>query len=168
MSKSSAEESYSVLSGTWLISFADLITLLLCTFLMFFSMTYHSGKWSNNAKVNPSSGTGIANQPIQRLSELSIWLTTHDLTNEESRFSEAGLEKVKKLLETVRYRTGPIEITVCDNKASDEQLVGRLTLLGRQLVDIGVAEESIAYRLLGGRCSVLGQDALGKIEVTAR
>ena len=54
-------ESFTDAQGTWLISFADLITLLLCSFLMFFSLTW-------NAKKNVPNMSKVSEPPLQTAS----------------------------------------------------------------------------------------------------
>lgn len=141
--------------GTWLISFADLITLLLCAFLMFFSLNFRSG-------------IPIAHTPLEEpigIAELTLQIEVKDLNSEGNKVSKTMLEKLKKHIESVSYDSFKVELTLCENGASDDQTIGRLMSVGRQLVDIGVTQDLVRYRVLGDDCSVLQDGTVGLIKV---
>lgn len=146
--------------STWLISFADLITLLLCAFLMFFSLTW------NKTQVH---GIQIANVAIesQKVSSLErrieLRFFNEDVDLATGRLTDEAVKKIGNIVKSGSYSDATVTLETCDTPGT---LLNPHALRG-QLVDTGVEEKQIAERFVGSNCELLKRDAHSEQDIRA-
>ena len=143
--------------GTWLISFADLITLLLCTFLMFFSITWnkttpHGIQLAKKVESAKSSTEVLPDETVLRFQGGEIDRSTGTITPESlKRF----LDTKDRYGETLKS----IEVEGCGDFVSEQNLWS-------QLIDAGTAETKLSVGLNVDTCELLHlADTAGGISV---
>lgn len=134
--------------GTWLISFADLITLLLCAFLMFFSLSWNK---------TPSHGIQIATDTQQSQKDIiperriAVRFYREDIGMTTFRLSENAMQKLRNIAESGAYKDAVITLALCDELGLG---AGRHPIKG-QLLDTGFHDSQIVERFVGSDCTVL-------------
>lgn len=147
------------LPSTWLISFADLLTLVLCTFLLIFSMTWNNKTKALTQKIENPPGTQLATN-THRVEDLSpnigglsvksstvIQLDRGDF--EEGILTEAARKKVNSWLNSISYEGEPVWASLCRGSGLGIEEVIPLT---RQLFDVGVAKNGFRIDEGGSDC----------------
>ena len=170
----------------WLISFSDLLTLLLCFFLCLAAFGRFDGTLRQaNSKISQdnlntngvpnaassvvtSGGTVVANKSIEAGS-LQALLTEADFGSDGSEVKSSGQDKLKKLLETVAYKPTAVLIETCgvrvdrENERAWLQGMSRAVALKGQLLDAGIDGQRLIFRNVGPHCEVIeGGEVEGK------
>lgn len=161
------------LQGTWLISFADLITLLLCAFLMMFSINWKKTQSVTNmskddslAHQTESHGIVIAQssvegreiKPLEHRVEIRFLKT--DLTGNQGTLSLAVMDRVKNTMISEGYQDSAVTFSLCNEAQGTAEGLNRNSELLRvvgQLIDAGVSEKRLRIEVLGSDCSA-GRD----------
>ncbi len=159
--------------GTWLISFADLITLLLCSFLMMFSLNWDKQQHVTNMSKEEtapsqteSPGIVIADSPPKSvetkalLPRVELRFTKADFQNDGITFSSEALKKVNNLATSEGYRDAMVTLAVCKGAAGGMADEAELLITAGQVLDAGVTEQRLRYEVLGRGCAgERGKDA---------
>ncbi len=151
--------------GTWLISFADLLTLLLCAFLMMFSLNWEKqqhvpnlSKDMDNASQTESHGivialTGSESKEVKALEQrVEIRFSKDDFAPDGATLKGEMRNKVKNIAISDGYRDATVTLSIAQEANSGEP-VGidrhRLLRIAGQLLDVGVPEQKLRYEILG-------------------
>lgn len=158
----------------WLITFSDLLTLVLGFFLVVISLS-DIGKRTPPVEVatdNPNavtvsaargdreSGTAIA-EVITSPSVSEFHLRSSDFENGSAALDSDRLEKIKKAVALTGYKESQIRIETCSESGGEQDgqnwfiALGRVSALRRQLLDAGVGGNPIEMRVLGAHCHLL-------------
>lgn len=140
---------------SWLIPYADLLTLLLALFIVLFSMSSVDAiKFKQMANALNSSfegGTGIFEYPSAIPPEQSLSLSKEEEKKEAASTEKKSLEEIQKKVNeyiTSRQLTGKLKTSL-----TDEGLL--ITILDNVLFDSGVAEVRPADHQLAKEISQL-------------
>lgn len=142
------QPNFADLQGTWLISFADLITLLLCAFLMFFSLTWNKSTPAGT-QIAPKDKKSQEVNPLERRIKLRFLKEDVELTT--GKLTEEGLMKIKSVVNSEAYKDAAVTVSSCDSAATGETEQALLS----QLVDTGVPVKRLVTRFVGGNCRLL-------------
>lgn len=133
-------------SGTWLISFADLITLVLCTFIMFFAQTYQvtkpAQKSGTEVAISNDSQKKVVDLLTPKVVDGELVITVNDVSKEGFLTSESN-KFVKKLVESGNYASQKFEIKICHGEFWESvasNLIGILTRLG-----VGSSDRRVSF-----------------------
>lgn len=133
-------------NGTWLISFADLLVLLLCAFIMYFAQNQGAGQ-----QPQGQSGTKVASvvvsQPVERLE-----FFTNDISEQGGFLTEESIKVVKKAVDLGFYRGEVVTLSIC-NGSKANQIASKFLTLFREAM---VPEQRLSVRFFGTACSSLG------------
>lgn len=162
----------------WLVTFGDLLTLLLCFFVAMVSLSQHSVTDSEAAVAGPelqppekTEQTIVPPLPASRGVEIALTIDNRDLKElllQRSDFndplpvlSEAGLKKVQKAVEAITYTLDEVIIETCnaDENVKPETAWHLSVVLGlglrRQIVDAVNRPVSVAVRSVGPWCDTI-------------
>ena len=119
--------------GTWLISFADLLVLLLCTFIMYFSQTFGpNGKLHSQTETakasTPQVGTQVATTPTVD-SDNQLLFYTNDVSQTTGFLTEDRINLVKKVVDLGFYSGEWVSVSLCSGAFSEMMASNFLTLL---------------------------------------
>ncbi len=155
-------------NARWLITLADLLTLLLCFALATVSLSDNSVKvltprnQSENVSTAPpltKPGTPIAqDQHGVRVSPapIALPLGAEDFEPSSARLTPGAWDRVKSRAEPAQYRFTHADIESCGDGSKAEAWYGAVEqamTVRRQLIDIGVPSRSIRVRTRGPACS---------------
>ena len=132
-------------TGTWLISFADLLVLLLCSFILFFSQSHPI------PVPITKDGIKVAPQPISPSVE-SLEFFSNDISKSGSFVSDESIKVVKKAVDLGFYDGEVVTLSLCNGANSLETASKFLTVFRESLVP----EERLRVRFFGTPCSDLG------------
>ena len=160
----------------WLTSFGDLLTLLLCFFLLQFSTTPKENSvpggevvenhdqsqehatagltpygWSPRGTLlaKPSTGSPLVEREFRR----------EMFSQETFELNEDAGEELKNLVIPVGYEIDRAFITTCGDRTDQSESLawtaatGRALSLQRQLVDVGISQRKLEIEVLGPHCS---------------
>lgn len=167
-------------SAIWLISFGDLLTLLLCFFLSIVSFgplnpNVELPKSDLTTRTNSSAlpaeqkitrpGTRFALKTHGRFAaarhfgELKLQIAEEEYTDLGGRLYEAAQQRLIKAVKSDSYRVVAAEVSSCSALSSERsgwfQSVSRALEMRRQLVDAGISAQAVKVRVLGSNCSGL-------------
>jgi hypothetical protein len=133
-------------NGTWLISFADLLVLLLCAFIMYFSQNQEAGH-----QLQQEPGTKVApvvvSQPVERLE-----FFTNDISEKGGFLTDERIKVVKKAVDLGFYRGEVVTLSIC-NGSKANQIASKFLTLFREAM---VPEQRLSVRFFGTACRSLG------------
>ncbi|MCB0317512.1 MAG: hypothetical protein KDD56_02060 [Bdellovibrionales bacterium] len=184
---------FSIQSKLWLVSFGDLLTLLLTFFVMTIAI---SGKGATEdtdkttltpknpaevvehqrqAEIFVLSGTKIATYPY-RTEVREIGLREIDFNTEADELTQDAKKRLRQVLTTRKDVLSPVRLEVCGGlggyatEVSWFKSIGRALFVSSQLFDAGIPKALLEVRPLGPHCSLLNQagksEALvGKIKI---
>ena len=149
-------------NNIWLISFGDLLTLVLCFFISVISIS----PLNPEIKSKIQSGTQLAhnNKEIERAGavkkDLTLSISENDLFPLVNKITNEGLERLKKLIPKDTYNIKGIRIESCkrgpagNNAEKWSQSASLISELRSQLIDdlISYKGENIDYRQLATDC----------------
>ncbi len=177
--------------SVWLVTFGDLLTLLLCFFIA--TMTLHpshspstrratarnstiSGKESVLDAGQRALGTTLAltqdrqsvlHQPPEEKIEVKVALSDDSFAQVRSKLSDTAKRKLNNAVFTDGYSVRAVVVHACADKkryAAEETAslsVERALKVRGQLIDSGVAPEVVRVRALGEQCAALPAHARG-------
>ena len=182
-SKSQAANSRMIKSGAWLISFGDLLTLLLCTFVLVLAtndsesapqlghnqanlLNIQSAR-EHSAHNRPQSETGTS-LAFQLDSEpwRTLDLVQSDFNFIKGTLSAEALGKLRGLLESVTYPILQVQIEACGPGAVAPDIQSWNTsfehaLLTRsQVIDMDVSPKLLRIRVVGPHCDSLEHETV--------
>lgn len=152
--------------STWLITFADMITLLLCAFLMIFSLNYHRLKdKAKEAQIERTEEAAPGIQIAQSTSEgtksfqdVTLNFSEEDFEADGATLGGDALRRLKSKGIPEGYEISLLNLNSCVSsdsvgngdawKMSEKRSEG----LFRQLIDSGVLPERIREMTLGVDC----------------
>ena len=151
--------------STWLITFADLITLLLCAFLLFFSVTWNrkGGGTQGTGATNSGSQDGILladdnlsrDPPRAAKQSITVLLTEADYEVDGVGVVEAGWNNLKNKVIPEGYEVTALELASCSPaealqawEVTEQRAMG----LVRQLIDAGVRRDVFRLQIAGPFC----------------
>lgn len=165
-------------SGNWLISFGDLLTLLLCLFVANYKVAHtHASSQApedidnyQEVEVDKSHGTHIAKTLLtESISTLSF--SSNEFDGGSGELTPKALKRVKSIEIPRGYAVSAVTAKICSEKKDEQgwhQIVTRALTLPRQLIDTAYPEHVIAVEILGADCSLLTgaqDDTVAVIEV---
>lgn len=177
----------SINSGSWLVTFGDLLTLMLCLFVTIVSQSplnpateqaqngvsprsaEQSAKYSRSIVDFQSPGTTLApSNDVEGVAELTF--LESDFSGEAGELVEASQKAVKNEVIRAGYDVSAAAISTCslDQGASEDakwlSSVSRSFSLRRQLVDAGIDPSRISVSVRGPWCKVATASATVTIE----
>lgn len=149
-------------SNDWLVSFGDLLTLLLCFFISLIALS--PPKIEQLFTSSESSGTQSASQPhIEALDRRFVFSSNE--VNDSKRFVAEVRSRLEKAVDLKTYdiSTAKLEICYWDETATNEEMwlaaLGRSIDLKRHLLDTIDSDDGVAVRIVGPLCNVLRQSS---------
>lgn len=169
----------------WLVSFGDLITLLLCFFICLVSFSPINPANSSNTAVQgdnsesnnqhtdtEDSGTAIADT-LPHSGKNKILLFEQDFAIETGSLVPSALLALKKGMVREGYEIDQAMISACGGKSvlNDDQAwrqaMSRVLAVRRQVFDGRTEELRLALRTVGGFCELLENDHNDEQQVAA-
>lgn len=159
----------------WLISFGDLLTLLLCLFIANYqtvrepqsrsdsvTIQNHSEKSNiaqNEAKTiqKMTSGTHIAKLPVNRSNEELLFFES-DFEVESGKLTDLALQRIELLEIPEGYEVETLHLRLCSRTAeglSWHETTKRALALQGQLIDTAFGKQPISFEPLGADCDAL-------------
>ncbi len=161
--------------GTWLTSFGDMLTLILCFFLTVVSLgPLNTASARNNedklTKNKHNLGTTIAKSEEDELrKEISFEETVFSSNPDNQIFGLSEL--VNELIDTETYRIKSVSIETCNAELETKEgqswhvSMQRALALNSQLIDTKIATPKVSLRAVGPWCALLAKpDTTGKYE----
>lgn len=161
-SRSAPQSGPRVLSSGWLVSFGDLLTLLLAFFVASIAAAGGVTKQTQRVKAvggDSASGTRVAAEPAGDGSVRSAdtWFRMEDL-EPDGEFAAAKLAVLEELVQREDLNSPHYLVTVCtapwNGHAVPALALG--TQLVRYLSERGVPPAQLKLRLTGGTCGSVG------------
>ena len=171
------------LSGSWLISFGDLLTLLLCFFLTIVSFGPLNPKATlpikgvtsqSNSVTGPEPGVGVGKlgagtqvaqsrtSSTENQKELRLVFNVEDFLEPTEKLVPAKVIELQKLIKTDGYSVGRVRLESCSELKSDDQgwfqALSRGFYLRGQFIDAGIEPKRIELRVVGRNCAALKND----------
>lgn len=159
-------------ADVWYVTFADLLTLLLCFFLAIIALSPLSpyslktepvSKNKQDFEIqqrNKASGTDIASNYIE-VDRTLVSFRAADLELSELKLNQTAVESLISQMIREGYQVRQVLIRACSGGQGDEawQSSQQLALnVSRQLVDAGIRKDSIKLAALGPLCSLNGEE----------
>lgn len=150
-------------SSAWLVTFGDLLTLLVCFFITIISHSTFNPADGVAEGVKADSGTAIAILPVETPDslELSLRFRERDFRANGVRMQVSARRRLKKAVNLEGYALTNGVIESCA-KAADHNEEGNWALsvrrafsLRSQVIDAGLTAEGVALRFLGESCGLL-------------
>lgn len=156
----------------WLVTFGDLLTLLVCFFIATISLGTN-GKGETEASATPAnaagehragSGTVLANTSFLREQKV-IELRAGDFDSPGGRLSFRAAERVKQAVETIDCSSGTLLVSACAKEDREDQEASWFAALQgayqvrSHFIDSGVPEDCIGLSIRGPRCETLSADS---------
>jgi hypothetical protein len=158
-------------SNQWLVSFGDLLTLLLCFFISVFALYQPNESNGSSSAITSTAtaattvataGTGIAKNELQRL----FPFTGFELLFKAEELKE-GTDLVRRQLEDLikskGYKHAAVLIEGCSsadgqgNSANWQRAWRRVDWLHRQLIDAGGVPDEVRKRVVGKHCGLISK-----------
>jgi hypothetical protein len=164
-------------NAIWLISFGDLLTLLLCFFLSIVSFgplnphaTLPKNELTARSDSTPSTsaykktpaGTGFALKTHGRFAaarhfgELKLQIAEEEYTDLGGTLSEEAQKRLESAVKSSGYSVLAASVSSCSALGSVSsgwfQSISRSLQVRRQLVDAGVSAQAVTVRALGSSC----------------
>lgn len=172
---------------TWMLSFGDLTTLLLCFFVSAISLSPLNPLIPQHQNIvsdaNLEPGTSIASSqsretltpatrpPEFRYLEEQVLETEFD--SQTAELTAAGLARVKERMKLDGYRLVAANILTCSGRMPEksemeawELSLSRILGLRRQLIDVGLKPIRLSHEVLGPDCGVIASQ--GEHSVSGR
>jgi flagellar motor protein MotB len=148
--------------NVWLISFGDLLTLVLCFFISVISLS----PLNPGVKAPAKPGIQLADNKKNIQAEtsgnksLSLSIFEKDLAASEVSITDAAIERLKNQVSPAGYKTREVKVETCwrsgesDLSGSWEKTLGLLGGLRRQVFDAipGMDAKKILFRNLAADC----------------
>ncbi len=156
-------------SNPWLITFGDMLTLLLCFFLCFVTFGPLQTKSLQDTHSSPSSGIDLAKHMIEPAvaPEILTELAPADFGDSQEMLNPVGQEKIKSAVHREGYDLELLSFEVCppkDKQGPEFWTLGILMELRSQLLDAGVPDERLEARILGTGCG--SEASLARLSAT--
>lgn len=167
---------------SWLVSFGDLLTLLLCFFISSISLSPFGKSVQVPDNISVIEGSAESQDKIvlaleagkpfadtkQQLTQREFGFSEMDFTD-NSRLNLESLNRLKAQAIKLIGEYPDLEIQTCaQSELGSEQnwnlALLRMEKLRGQLIDSGIYPKSIRYEVLGTNCQILGNDLIAKIK----
>lgn len=147
----------------WQVSFADLLTLLLCFFVALAAGNQFKPPKSEPMNSITETGTQIAKNQVVETDEGSktLWFAPEMFDSNNFELHVSSLNELENALRSESYIIKRVQVATCDaslnaSKAENWDFSMRRILgLQRQITDIGIDKKILVGRLLGPACMAL-------------
>jgi hypothetical protein len=140
------------LNSTWLITFADLITLIMCSFILFFAIRQnHVTKIGTEVAELKVGSDSVGSQKEQLF-------YANDVVEKDGSLTNESIKVVKKLVESANYAKLEASVLICSSKYSE----GFASNLVRVLEETGLRNENVDVGFFGTPCTEVTQDLMSK------
>lgn len=182
MSSHSDIESHRLRKRVWQTTFGDLLTLILCLFLVLIasrptidpnSKEIKSGTWEGieqSTGVYPAgaaAGTTVAKQEDVN-APVAVYLRGDDFAAGSMKLSQQAAENLKKQVRFGGYLASRALIRVCgseDNRKLWWHISERAMIIRRQLIDEGIGADQVGLQLLGKACDQWAPEVTAVVEL---
>lgn len=183
MNSLSDTESRRLRKRVWQTTFGDLLTLILCLFLVLIASNpvikpaareINSGTWNGNepAAGHDSSavgaGTTVATEEDVK-APVAVYLRGDDFVAVPLQLKQSAAENLKKQVRLGGYLASRALIRICGTEEQKKlwwRLSERAMTIRRQLIDEGMDPEQVGVRLLGRACDQWAPDVNAVVEIS--
>lgn len=182
MNSLSDTESLRLRKRVWQTTFGDLLTLILCLFLVLIASNpainpkaneIKSGTWTGSGQSTGAypagalAGTTVAKQEDVN-APVAVYLRGDDFAVGPLKLKQIAAENLKKQVRIGGYLASRALIRICgseDNKKLWWHLGERAMAIRRQLIDEGIGPDQVGVRLLGKACDQWAPEVTAVVEL---